>query len=782
MILHQPYGSDDPYRPRPAERFRRDPEPGEPVQINFQTGLEVGKAWVEFRDEHIQAAPLGDGWWTVWLGPLPPGTYTYRIIAGVEEAGPFALEVGCWHQAERVAEIQVEDQGVRVDLTSTGGKTATLAFTIPLPGVLRAELTVGGAVFLQGLPCRIEQTSDALHLRAQDLEVHLDLVTLELQVQTPKGSGEYRGSARFRWLELADGRVTRLQGGFSPQPHEALYGLGERFVGPELRGRRLDVRVYEEYKEQGERTYLPVPFVVSSVGYGFWLDAEEPSHFDLNGFPYTFTLEKLPATEVSLSLCILVSDEPYGVTALFTRLTGEISVPPKWAFGPWMSANMWNSQAKAEEAVRRTLEEAVPATVLVLEAWSDETTFYIFNDAKYTPKGGGETFDLEDFTFTGRWPDPKRFFDECHQNGLRVLLWQIPVLKQAGEPHPQHDADVTYALEQGFCIRNADVTPYRNQGWWFTDSLILDFTNPEAREWWFAKRRYLFDLGIDGFKTDGGEHLWGRDLRAYDGRRGLALFNAYPNLYVGAYHEFVQEATKGDGLTFSRSGYTGAQKYPAHWAGDENSTWAAFKASILAGLSAGLSGISIWGWDIGGFSGEVPTVELYLRSTAMACFCPVMQYHSELHWAADNRDRTPWNIAERHQDKKALEVYRHYAKLRMRLQDYIHWEAQALGAVGLPLMRYPALAFPEAHGFLKEDPFAYLFGRDLLVAPVVEKSVVTRQVRLPPGDWVYLWSGAMFQGLQILTVPAPLERVPVFVAAGSPQLKTLLEAAQGWEG
>src|SRR5690606_36785045 len=139
--------------------------------------------------------------------------------------------------------------------------------------------------------------------------------------------------------------------------------------------------------------------------------------------------------------------------------------------------------------------------------------------------------------------------DLCHEHGVRVVLWQIPVLKHLTEPHAQHDNDEQHMIEQGYAIANADGSPYRNKGWWFTDGLVMDFTNPKAREWWFGKRRYLFDeLGIDGMKTYGGEHFLGRDLRPHDGRRGTELFSAYANIYVGAYHEFVQGATGNDGV------------------------------------------------------------------------------------------------------------------------------------------------------------------------------------------------------------------------------------------
>ncbi len=270
--------------------------------------------------------------------------------------------------------------------------------------------------------------------------------------------------------------------------------------------------------------------------------------------------------------------------------------------------------------------------MLVIEAWSDETTFYIWNGAEYQAGEGAGALKLADFKFpsNGPWPDPKAMTHALHDAGIRLLLWQIPALKKIDGPHPQHDADVDHALEHGYALRDGAGQPYRNPGFWFNDALIPDFTSTAATAWWLSKRAYLLDeLGIDGFKTDGGEHLQGRGIQASDGRRGDELVNAFPNLYVGAYYRFARERRGGDAITFSRAGHTGAGAFPTHWAGDENSTWEAFRRSIVAGLSAGLSGVAFWGWDIAGFSDALPSAELYLRATAMAAFCPIMQYHSE---------------------------------------------------------------------------------------------------------------------------------------------------------
>jgi len=183
---------------------------------------------------------------------------------------------------------------------------------------------------------------------------------------------------------------------------------------------------------------------------------------------------------------------------------------------------------------------------------------------------------------------------------------------------------------------------------------------------------------------------------------------------------------------------------------------------IVAGLSAGMCGILFWGPDIGGFSGEIPTAELYLRSTAMATFCPILQYHSDFN---QHRQppifRTPWNIQERTGDKRVIPIFRRFINVRHNLMPYIWQEAQHAVQSGQPLMRALALTDPAA------GPHQYLFGRDLLVAPVTEPGAETWPVYLPAGMWHDLWTGEAVQGGGIVTVPAPLDRIPVFVHAGA---------------
>jgi alpha-glucosidase (family GH31 glycosyl hydrolase) len=268
---------------------------------------------------------------------------------------------------------------------------------------------------------------------------------------------------------------------------------------------------------------------------------------------------------------------------------------------------------------------------------------------------------------------------------------------------------------------------------------------------------------VDGFKTDGGEHLWGDDLRFGDGRRGAEISNLFPNLYQTTYAELAGPSR----VLFSRAGFTGTQTVSCHWAGDENSTFEAFRHSIIAGLTAGVSGIAFWGWDVAGFSGEIPSAELYLRAAAMAAFCPIMQYHSEFNeHRKPNRDRTPWNIQECTGDADVIPIFRFYANLRMNLLPYIWSEAIKASRSGLPLMRALPLEFPD-DAKVFQFPYQYLFGESLLVAPVAWEGRSSVEVYLPRGRWYDFWSGKRHTGPAMLRYPTPKDIIPVFVREGS---------------
>ncbi|HZD22081.1 MAG TPA: TIM-barrel domain-containing protein, partial [Acidimicrobiia bacterium] len=493
------------------------------------------------------------------------------------------------------------------------------------------------------------------------------------------------------------------------------------------------------------------------------VDSAERIRFDLGNSRSDIAELTIPADTVHGDLYF---GSPKKVLGEYTADVGRSHPLPLWAYGPWMSSNEWDRDSTVREMVDRTISEDIPATVLVIEAWSDEATFYLFNDTEYEPVPGDMAVKPEDMRHTGRWPDPQGLIGWLHDNDLRAILWQIPALKD-DTGHPQQENDIAHAEDSGFCVFTTEGDTYRNRGWWFPDSPIIDFTNPDAVDWWFKKRAYLVSkYDVDGFKTDGGEHLWGSDVINHAGEIGHAAANAYPTHYLRGYHDFLTGQGHTQPVTFSRAGFTGAQAYPAHWAGDEDSTWDAYRASLTAGLSAALGGIAFWSWDLAGFSGPLPSAELYMRSAAMAAFCPIMQYHSEHN---QHRrpiiDRTPWNVAERTGEPRVLDTYRFYARLRMNLVPYLGTLGHIASRDGMPMMRPLLLEYhsdPEAAGI--DDQ--YLLGPDLLVAPVLEEEAESRQVYIPDGAWYDLWTSTQVPSGWI-DADAPVDRIPVYARGGA---------------
>lgn len=592
----------------------------------------------------------------------------------------------------------------------------------------------------------------------------------ELKRYTNILTGVVRNS--YRILVDHEGLVHQVS--YTPElAYDHLVGLGERFDQIDQKGKKLLCRVVEHFARQGENSYLPIPFFMtekeigwfSSTKHRLWIDARD-------GMKLTFdTPQKGILTEEWWLL-----GNPQELLSKLHTLTGEATLPPKWALGLWISSNGWNTQKETLEQLRALKEHMLPATAIVLEAWSDEQTFCIFNDAEHELLDQEQPYSYTDFTFSedGKWPDPKGLAEEIQRAGLNLVLWQIPVVKyEWGQPGSQLLRDEAYAIEKGYCILNDDGTPYRITDHWFRNSLLLDFTNPKAVKWWFGKRSYLLaDLGVKGFKTDGGEFLFDDSAVLYDGQKGETAHNLYPLQYVGAYNDFMREHGV-DGITFTRAGYIGAQTQPIHWAGDQLSEWSELRAQLVAGLSAGLSGLPFWSFDIGGFAGEFPSPELYLRSVAMGAFCPVMQWHSEprngqfYHTARErwNNDRSPWNLATLYKDEKIISIYRLFSNLRMNLLPYIYNEAKQCVKTARPLMAHLLVDFSDDKNVWSVHD-QYMFGRDLLAAPIMEEGATNREIYLPVGTWHDLFLGGTLEGGRRIEYACPVERIPIFVRDG----------------
>lgn len=580
------------------------------------------------------------------------------------------------------------------------------------------------------------------------------------------------------WLTTADG-VHRVRFALRIAADAHVVGFGERYDAVDQRGLTLDAVVFEQYKSQGRfrRTYLPMPFAHVLPGasggepWGFHVRTSRRSWYDVGAAaPTELRVEvALGGTDDEALDVGLYDGAPHDVLDAFLAEVGRPEVLPDWVLRLWASGNEWNTQAIVMERMDTHAELDVPVGVVVIEAWSDEQGIVLWRDATYDRHPDGAPFTASDFTWGEAWPDPKAMVDELHARGIKVILWQIPLLKTREDLPADTPDDAQVLLDGaamiagGHCILEPDGTPYHNRGWWFPKALMPDLSAARTRDWWTQHRRYLVEeLGVDGFKTDGGEHAWGDDLRYADGRRGDEANNLNPVHYARAFGDLLRSAGKAP-VTFSRAGFTGSQAHGTFWAGDEDSTWDAFRWSLNAGISAASCGIVYWGWDLAGFSGPVPDAELYLRAAAASVFMPLMQYHSEFnHHRPPLRDRTPWNVAEQTGDPAVVEEFRRLAHLRERLVPYLSEQASRTVATSRPLMRGLFFDWPD-DAQVWAWPAEYLLGDDLLVHPVTEPGATSWRTYLPAGRWVDLWTGAVHDGGRVVERDVPRDVVPVYV-------------------
>ncbi|MGW2937981.1 glycoside hydrolase family 31 protein [Streptomyces sp. NPDC001156] len=728
MIRHLPHGSGHAYQPTDDQRVPVIPLAGEPFEIRASTGYGIEAVVCEW--------DTGDG--------------VTELTAAIEGAGERTGDSG-------------GDTDSHLAAAAAGG-SGTRHRWVVRPAPLAEGTSARYRFVARHQDGRVRRTSwhtvapAVWHKGAAQLQVTQDAGRL---VEDSTSS-----------LVAADGTVLRVRFALRLAPGEHVVGFGERYNAVDQRGRTLDAQVFEQYKGQGftARTYLPMPFamVLGGDSWAFHVRTSRRTWYDIGASdPDLLWVEAQTPPDGSLET-VCFHGAPHELLSAFLDEAGRPEELPDWVFRLWASGNEWNTQQRVLTEMDRHRDEDIPVGALVIEAWSDEATFTVFRDAQYTVNEDGAPHRLADFTFPpdGAWPDPKGLVDELHQRDIKVLLWQIPLMKMRPAPRGQAAADARAMIDHGYTVMEQGGTrPYRNRGWWFPQALMPDLTNPKARQWWLSKRRYLVDeVGIDGFKTDGGEHAWGEDLRYADGTTGAQTNNLFTVQYPSAYRELLREGGKAP-VTFSRAGFTGSQNAGAFWAGDEDSTWDAYRHSLNAGITASACGIIYWGWDIAGFSGDVPDAELYLRALAASTFMPIMQYHSEYnHHRQPLRDRTPWNIADRSGDPRVLDISRKYAHLRERLVPYLAQETRTGLAQGKPLMR--ALFFDDAQDERIWDfPDQFRLGSALLIAPVTQPGAASREVYLPHGEWVDVWTGHRHTGGQVFERATPLDIVPVYATA-----------------
>jgi alpha-D-xyloside xylohydrolase len=410
----------------------------------------------------------------------------------------------------------------------------------------------------------------------------------------------------------------------------------------------------------------------------------------------------------------------------YTDITGKPAMPPKWSFGHWMSRITYSSQAEVERVAKELRQHQIPTDVIHI-------------DTGWFQKIGNSDllFDPE------RFPDPAGMCARLKEMGFRVTLWQTPNTAFGNALYNE-------LLPINGLVRREDGKVYNRAGY-DEDCGLIDYSSPEIVAFMKQKFKDLFALGIAAIKVDFGEG--GPIDGVYQGFSAEAMHNLYALLYNQAVFEATEEYFgEGNGVIWARSTWAGSQRYPVHWSGDGAATWRDLPCTLRSGLGFGLSGFVFWSHDIGGFIGN-STPELYARWVQLGAFSS----HSRAHGEAP---REPWCYGA-----EVEGIYRKYMELRYRLLPYIYSQSVSAVSRSLPMMRALVIDY-------QDDPTVaaiedeYLFGEDILVAPILDPSNC-RMVYLPQGTWVNYWSKKTVEGGKWLQVDAPLDILPMWVRAGA---------------
>jgi alpha-D-xyloside xylohydrolase len=482
---------------------------------------------------------------------------------------------------------------------------------------------------------------------------------------------------------------------FGLSPGEKLFGCGESFTRLDKRGQKLVLWSYDAYSAQTPNMYKPVPFFMSSRGYGVFVHTSAPLTFDLGRSHDGAAVIYLGDDQLDL---FFFFGSPKEILSEYTALTGRASLPPLWTFGLWMGRQTYSSEKEVREVAKKLRQERIPSDVIHLDT------------------GWPEVPHRCDFEFSrSRFVDPKKMLADLKEEGFRVSLWQLPYFNPKNRLHRE-------AIEKDFVVLTASGEPP-------VDDAVIDLSKPEAERWYREKLARLLETGVGIFTSDFGEAapLSG----TYASRKGG--FHEH-NLYPLRYNRAVAGATKevtGNGATFSRSAWAGSQRYPLHWGGDAENSDGGMVGTLRGGLSLGLCGFSFWSHFIGGFPYATPE-NLYRRWLAFG----VLSSHSRCHGSPPTE---PWEY-----DGKFTGDFRRTVELRYRLMPYVYAQAAYACREGHPMLRTLFFEYPEDRtSWLVEDE--YLFGTDILVAPLMEETR-SRDVYLPPGLWSDYQGGETYEG------------------------------------
>ncbi|MCI8696419.1 MAG: glycoside hydrolase family 31 protein [Lachnospiraceae bacterium] len=563
----------------------------------------------------------------------------------------------------------------------------------------------------------------------------------ELLLREISNGGALQKKARhFRPLP---GGEYELKVSFEASPEEKIYGMGQyQQEIMNLKGCNLELA--------HRNSQASIPFCLSDKGYGFlWHNAAVGEvHFGTN------TTEWLARSAMQMDYWITAGDTPAQIEEAYALATGKSPMMPEYGLGFWQCKLRYYNQEQVLRIAREYKERGITPDVLTIDYY-------------HWPRCGDWRFDPEYF------PDPGAMVKELREMGIETMVSVWPQVDVRSENFEE-------MKQKGLLLKSnmgVDV-----QMIFHGNNLFLDATNPRTRKYvWEKLKKNYADMGIRTFWLDEAEPEFGTyDFDLYTSSAGpmARTGNIYPREYARLVYEGQQEMGQRDVVNLIRCAWAGSQRYGALvWSGDIMSTYEDFRRQICAGLHMGICGIPWWTTDIGGFHGgnieDSGFRELLVRWFQFGTFCPVMRLHGsrQPHQPIVNRageerectgaDNEIWSFGE-----EAYPILVKFIGIRERMRDYTREVMRQAHEKGSPVMRTLFYEFPEDKECW-DITDAYLYGPDILVAPVCHEGAEGRRVYLPQGaSWTHAGTGEVYEGGVWLDVEAPLETVPLFLRDG----------------
>lgn len=524
---------------------------------------------------------------------------------------------------------------------------------------------------------------------------------------------------------------------------EKFYGLGDKTGHLNKRGYSYEMWNTDDpspHVESYKALYKSIPFFITlrETGvFGIFFDNTFKSYFDMgkeNSKYYYFG-----ADNGNLDYYFINGNGIKEVMAGYTSLTGKTPLPQMWTLGYHQSRWSYSPESRMKEIANNFREKDVPCDVIHL-------------DIDYMDNFKVFTWDKE------RFPDEKKTLKEIKDKGFKTVTIIDPGVKKEKSYSIYEEG-----LKNKYFATDKDGVTYVNRVW-PGDSVFPDFSKVDTRTWWAENQKIMMESGVSGIWNDMNEPASFNgplpdDVQFENEGRNTdhtEIHNVYGHLMSKATFEGIKKYSSKRPFVITRGCYAGTQKYSTVWTGDNQSFWEHLRMSVPMLLNLGMSGISFCGTDVGGFSFDC-TAELLSRWVQVGCFTPLFRNHSCIH----TRDQEPWAF-----DEQTLNINRKYIKLRYKLLPYIYdlmWKGET---TGLPVMR-PLVMHYEKDSRVHEINDQFMFGENILVAPILEQGKKVRVVYLPEGNWVDYWTKEVIEGGKHIIKEAPLDTCPIYIKAGS---------------